>query len=74
MKRADGKLRSLQKNQSFFSTTCQYPPLSGPIRRSTPSAFSLKICFSTVEYTYLLGKIYCPYSVTCASSCFFFLL
>jgi hypothetical protein len=47
MKRAGGKLRSLQKNQSVFSTTCQYPPLSAPIRRSVPSAFSLKICFST---------------------------
>lgn len=47
MKRAGGKLRSLQKNQSVFSTTCQYPPLSGPIRRSTPSAFSPAICFST---------------------------
>lgn len=60
MKWAGGKLHSLQKNQSFFSTTCQYPPLSGPIRRGVPSAFGLKICFSTVEYTYLLGKIYCP--------------
>ena len=47
MKRAGGKLRSLQKNQSVFSATCQYPPLSGPIRRSTPSAFSPAICFST---------------------------
>ena len=47
-KKAGGKLRSLQKNQSVFSTTCQYPSLSGPIRRSAPSAFSLAICFSTV--------------------------
>ena len=61
MKRADGKLRSLQKNQSFFSTTCQYPPLSGPIRRSTPSAFSLAICFfhGFGGYSYPLGKCCC---------------
>ncbi|WP_444342610.1 hypothetical protein [Phocaeicola faecalis] len=47
MKWAGGKLRSLQKNQSAFSTSCQYPPLSGLIRRSVPSAFNLAICFST---------------------------
>lgn len=50
MKRAGGKLRSLQKNQSVFSTTCQYPPLSGQIRRSIPSAFSPAICFSTAFF------------------------
>ena len=44
---AGGKLRSLQKNQSVFSTTSQYPPLSGPTRLSIPSAFILAICFST---------------------------
>lgn len=47
IKGAGGKLRSLQKNQSVFSTTCQYPPLSGPIRLSIPSTFILAICFST---------------------------
>lgn len=35
------------ENQSAFSTSCQYPPLSGLIRRSVPSAFNLAICFST---------------------------
>lgn len=39
--------RFLQKNQSVFSTTSQYPPLSGPTRLSIPSAFILAICFST---------------------------
>ena len=47
IKGTGGKLRSLQKNQSVFSTTCQYPPLSGPTRLSIPSVFILAICFST---------------------------
>ena len=47
IKWAGGQLRSLQKNQSVFSTTCQCPPLSGPTRLSIPSAFILAICFST---------------------------
>lgn len=47
IKWAGGKLRSLQKNQFVFSTTCQCPPLSGPTRLSIPSAFILAICFST---------------------------
>lgn len=37
----------LTESQSVFSTTCQYPPLSGPIRLSIPSVFILAICFST---------------------------
>ena len=47
IKWAGDKLRSLQKNQFVFSTTCQCPPLSGPTRLSIPSAFILAICFST---------------------------
>ena len=44
-----------------LNTTCQYPPLSGPIRRSTPSAFSLAICFfhGFGGYSYPLGKCCC---------------
>lgn len=47
MKWAGGKLRSLQKNQPGFFRACEYLPLSGPIRRSTPSSLILAICFST---------------------------
>lgn len=48
-----------RKNQSVFSTTCQYPSLSGPTRFVTLSAFSQAICFPTT----LFGKSCCTWCV-----------
>lgn len=48
-----------RKINLFFSTTCQYPPLSGPMCFVTLSGFSPAICFPTA----LFGKSCCAWCV-----------